>query len=168
MTTVMPTHARTGVQRSRARVTFGVLSAALGLSLLTPAPAGAATLSPTHLVGAGTSASVDDSAYPDSLPAGGSATTVAPARVTSTEVLRGGDNGAAVRRVQRILGLPVTGFFGPATRSAVIGFQEALGADQGTGIVGPVTSRQLQVFGEQQARKAARAAARAEAAKKVG
>ncbi len=168
MTTVMPIHARTGVARSRARVTLGVLSATLGLSMLTPAPAGAATLPPTHLVGAGTSASVDDTAYPDALPATVAVAAVAaPERVTSTEVLRGGDNGAGVRRIQRILGVPVTGFFGPATRDAVIRFQEALGADRGTGIVGPITSRQLQTFGEQQAKKAVRAAARAEAAKKA-
>jgi peptidoglycan hydrolase-like protein with peptidoglycan-binding domain len=169
MTTVMPTHARTGMARSRYRVTFGVLSATLGLSMLTPAPAGAATLPPTHLVGAGTSASVDDTAYPDALPATGTVAAVvaAPERVTSTEVLHGGDNGVAVRRIQRILGVPVTGFFGPATRDAVIRFQEALGADRGTGIVGPITSRQLQTFGEQQAKKAVRAAARAEVAKKA-
>ncbi|MFC6237671.1 transglycosylase family protein [Longivirga aurantiaca] len=173
MTTVMPTHARTGMERTRARVTFGVLSAALGLSLLTPAPAGAAPLAPTHLVGGGASAFVDDTAFPDTLPATGT-TSAAPARVVSTEVLRGGHNGAKVRWVQRILGLPQTGFFGPATRDAVIRFQEALGATKGTGIVGPITRRQLQEFGEQQAAKAVRkaaaakrAAAAAEAARKA-
>lgn len=166
MATVMVTHARAGMAHSRARVTLGVLSASLALSLLTPAPAGAATLSPTHLFAGGRSMSVDDSAYPDSLPATGSlAAATAPARATSIKGLRGGDSGPAVRRVQRILGVPVTGFFGPLTRNAVIRFQEALGA-KGTGVVGPVTSRRLQEFGEQQARKAVRAAARAAAAAK--
>ena len=173
MTTVMPTHARTGVERTRARVTFGVLSAALGLSLLTPAPAGAVALTPTHLVGGGASTFVDDTAFPDAMPATG-ATSAAPARVVSTEVLRGGVKGAKVRWVQRILGVPQTGYFGTATRDAVVRFQEALGADKGTGVVGPVTRRQLQEFGEQQAAKAARtaaaarkAAAAAEAARKA-
>lgn len=173
MTTVMPTQARTGVERTRARVTFGVLSAALGLSLLTPAPAGAVAITPTHLVGAGASSFVDDTAFPDGLPATGTSS-AAPARVVSTEVVRAGHNGAKVRWVQRILGVPQTGFFGPATRDAVIRFQEALGASQGTGVVGPITRRQLQEFGEQQAAKAARkavaakkAAAAAEAARKA-
>ncbi len=166
MTTVMATHARSGMARSRARVTFGVLSATLGLSLLTPAPAGAAAMSPTHLVAGSASSAVDDTAYPDSLPVTGSLASVAAPARASIKGLRGGDSGPAVRRVQRILGVPVTGFFGPVTRNAVIAFQKALGA-KGTGVVGPVTSRQLQVFGEAQARKAVRAAARAAAAKKA-
>ena len=163
MTIVMATHARTGMERTRARVTFGVLAATLGLSLLSPAEAGAAVLPPTHLVAGPESAFVDDTAFPDALAATGR-TAAAPLRVVSTEVLRGGHNGARVRWVQRILGVPSTGFFGPATRDAVIAFQGALGASQGTGIVGPITSRQLQSFGEQQAAKGARKAAAAKKA----
>jgi len=175
MTTVMPTHARTGIRRSRATLSLGVLTAALGLSLLTPAPAGAAVLPPEHLVTPGVSLAVDDTAHPDELPSTGvAAATKASRRVVSTEVVKGGDNGARVRWIQRILGVPQTGFFGPATRDAVIAFQETQGKSAGTGMVGPVTQRQLQAYGEAKAKYAAKkaaaarkAAAAAEAARKA-
>ncbi|WP_232376492.1 peptidoglycan-binding protein [Amycolatopsis aidingensis] len=67
----------------------------------------------------------------------------------STPLLREGDSGAAVARVQRALnaarsaGLTVDGVFGPNTRSAVRGYQSSrgLGVD---GIVGPNTWAALQ------------------------
>jgi peptidoglycan hydrolase-like protein with peptidoglycan-binding domain len=175
MTTVMPTHARTGIRRSRATLSLGALTAALGLSLLTPAPAGAAVMSPEHLVTPGISLSVDDTAHPDEQPAALAATGLsASRRVVSTEVITGGDKGARVRWIQRILGVPQTGFFGPATRDAVIRFQEGTGVSAGTGMVGPVTQRQLQAYGEAKAKVAAKkaaaarkAAAAAEAARKA-
>jgi peptidoglycan hydrolase-like protein with peptidoglycan-binding domain len=139
-----------------------VLTAALGLSLLTPAPAGAAVLSPEHLVTPGISVAVDDTAHPDDSSAALAATgSPAPRRVMSTEVVKGGDKGARVRWIQRILGVPQTGFFGPATRDAVIRFQEGVGASAGTGIVGPLTQRQLQAYGEAKAKYAAKKAAAA-------
>ena len=164
MTTVMPKHARTGDRRRRATLSLGVVTAAvgasLGFSLLTSAPGGAAVLPPEHLVSPGVSLAVDDTAHPDALPATGSAGT-ASRRVVSTEVIKGGDNGARVRWIQRILGVPQTGFFGPATRDAVIAFQASMGTSPGTGMVGPVTERQLQAYGEAKAKAAAKKAAAA-------
>lgn len=170
MTTVMPTYARTGVRRSRATLSLGVLTAALGLSLLTPAPAGAAVMSPEHLVTPGISLSVDDTAHPDAPTALAATGSKVSRRVISTEVIKGGDKGPRVRWIQRILGVPQTGFFGPATRDAVIRFQEGTGVSAGTGMVGPVTQRQLQAYGEAKAKYAAKKAAaarKAEAARKA-
>jgi hypothetical protein len=61
----------------------------------------------------------------------------------STEVtLRKGDRGQAVRKLQRRLGVPADGVFGPQTARAVRRFQRRHGlvAD---GIVGPITRREL-------------------------
>ncbi|HYJ00175.1 MAG TPA: transglycosylase family protein [Thermoleophilaceae bacterium] len=67
----------------------------------------------------------------------------AGAAVASSEVtLRKGDRGAAVRRLQRRLGVPADGVFGPMTRRAVKRFQRRHGL-VGDGIVGPLTRREL-------------------------
>jgi hypothetical protein len=65
------------------------------------------------------------------------------AAVASSEVtLRKGDRGSAVRRLQRRLGVPADGVFGPMTRRAVKRFQRRRGL-VGDGIVGPITRRAL-------------------------
>lgn len=56
--------------------------------------------------------------------------------------LRYGSRGAAVKRVQRRLGVRQTGFYGTATRAAVKRFQHRLGWHP-TGVVGPKTWRAL-------------------------
>lgn len=67
----------------------------------------------------------------------------AGAAVASAEVtLRKGDRGAAVRRLQRKLGVPADGVFGPMTRRAVKRFQRRRGLVS-DGIVGPITRRAL-------------------------
>jgi hypothetical protein len=73
----------------------------------------------------------------DVVAASGSAVTAA-----SEETLRKGDRGPAVRRLQRRLGVPADGVFGPQTDRAVRRFQRRhrLVAD---GIVGPITRREL-------------------------
>lgn len=53
-------------------------------------------------------------------------------------MLRNGDRGPAVRRVQELLGIPADGIFGPQTEVAVKRFQRANGLDA-DGIVGPNT-----------------------------
>ena len=53
-------------------------------------------------------------------------------------LLRRGSAGDDVRTVQRLLGLPVDGIFGPETDAAVRGFQRANGL-QADGLVGPQT-----------------------------
>jgi len=53
-----------------------------------------------------------------------------------------GSTGADVREVQRILGIPVDGDFGPVTESAVKSFQRATGLSA-DGVVGPDTWAQL-------------------------
>ena len=58
----------------------------------------------------------------------------APAR----PLLRSGSRGAAVRALQRALGVAVDGIFGPATRAAVVSRQRATGL-AADGVVGPQT-----------------------------
>jgi hypothetical protein len=63
--------------------------------------------------------------------------------VASSEVVvERGDRGAAVRQIQRKLGIPADGVFGPQTERAVRRFQRAKGlvAD---GVVGPLTRAAL-------------------------
>jgi hypothetical protein len=63
--------------------------------------------------------------------------------VTSSEVtLRKGDRGRAVRRLQRKLGVPADGVFGPQTHRAVKRFQRRNGLVV-DGIVGPITRGKL-------------------------
>lgn len=63
-----------------------------------------------------------------------------------------GSRGDAVAEIQRQLGVPADGFFGPVTHAAVTGFQARSGLDV-DGIVGPVTWTAL--FGLEQAAAAA-------------
>ena len=76
-------------------------------------------------------------AHADDPAAGGGAITA-----QMEETLREGDRGAAVRRLQRRLGITADGAFGPQTERAVRRFQRRNGlvAD---GIVGPITRREL-------------------------
>src|SRR5690349_5535589 len=77
------------------------------------------------------------------------ATVVAPvgSAVAQGVTLRHGSEGEAVAAVQRALGIPADGVYGPVTRRAVRAFQAAhgLAAD---GIVGPATARALGLGGE--------------------
>jgi peptidoglycan hydrolase-like protein with peptidoglycan-binding domain len=57
-------------------------------------------------------------------------------------MLRKGDRGAAVAAVQRALGIPADGVFGPQTRRAVKAFQARRGLEV-DGIVGPITRAAL-------------------------
>jgi hypothetical protein len=59
--------------------------------------------------------------------------------------LEKGSHGVRVERVQRWLGLPADGIFGPGTKRAVKRFQRARGLTA-DGIVGPATFRALQRF----------------------
>src|SRR3954470_647158 len=76
------------------------------------------------------------------------ATVVAPVgtAVAQGTTLRHGSEGEAVAAVQRALGTPADGVYGPVTRRAVRAFQSAHGlvAD---GIVGPATARALGLGG---------------------
>jgi cell wall-associated NlpC family hydrolase len=75
-------------------------------------------------------------------PAGQMAAAQASTHGVGTTLLRKGSHGAAVAAVQRALGIPADGVFGPQTRRAVEAFQRAhgLGVD---GVVGPVTAGAL-------------------------
>jgi len=66
----------------------------------------------------------------------------ATASASSYRMLRYGSTGAAVKRVQRRLGVRQTGWFGPVTKSRVRAFQLRKGW-RGTGVVGPGTWRAL-------------------------
>lgn len=57
-------------------------------------------------------------------------------------MLRKGDRGAAVAAIQRALGIPADGVFGPQTRRAVRSFQARHGLEV-DGIVGPITRAAL-------------------------
>jgi peptidoglycan hydrolase-like protein with peptidoglycan-binding domain len=59
-------------------------------------------------------------------------------QVESAVVLKRGDRGAAVRKLQAALELPVDGVFGPQTEKAVKSFQKRKGLTV-DGIVGPDT-----------------------------
>jgi putative chitinase len=61
----------------------------------------------------------------------------------SSEVLKVGSRGDSVREIQRKLGIPADGVFGPMTESAVRRFQAAQGLPV-DGIVGPATLLRLQ------------------------
>lgn len=64
------------------------------------------------------------------------------ANVTAARVIRKGDKGPAVVKIQEALGIPADGDFGPATFEAVMKFQlrNGLSAD---GVVGPATQNRL-------------------------
>jgi peptidoglycan DL-endopeptidase CwlO len=71
----------------------------------------------------------------------------APAAASaSTTLLRKGSRGAAVAAVQRALGIPADGVFGPQTRRAVRAFQAAHGLEV-DGVVGPITRGALGLSG---------------------
>ena len=57
-------------------------------------------------------------------------------------MLQRGSEGDGVAAVQRALGIPADGVFGPQTRRAVRRFQAAHGLEV-DGVVGPITSRAL-------------------------
>jgi cell wall-associated NlpC family hydrolase len=72
-------------------------------------------------------------------------TAVAQTHATTASLdgmLRKGDRGAAVAAVQRALGIPADGVFGPQTRHAVRAFQARHGLEV-DGVVGPVTRAAL-------------------------
>jgi peptidoglycan hydrolase-like protein with peptidoglycan-binding domain len=76
------------------------------------------------------------------VPVAGSADTIGGATASNEVVVKRGDRGPAVRRIQRALGIPPDGVFGPQTHRAVRRFQRRKGlvAD---GIVGPLTRSAL-------------------------
>lgn len=147
-------------RRMRTGVVLGALCAALGLTLMTPVPAGAAVLAPEHLIDVASAGNVvSDAAVAD-------AGTLAVTGVAAVPpgLLAPGDEGKGVAWVQRTLGVPATGFFGPQTLAAVAAFQERMGASAGTGYVGPLTLAQLRAYAEKKQRYAAAKAAAAKAA----
>src|SRR5215210_5020388 len=75
----------------------------------------------------------------------------AQAQMTATAsqtdgLLRRGDRGPAVAAIQRALGIPADGIFGPQTRHAVRAFQARNGLEV-DGIVGPITRGALSAGG---------------------
>jgi peptidoglycan hydrolase-like protein with peptidoglycan-binding domain len=72
----------------------------------------------------------------------GAATTEPPTTTEHIVVLSEGDEGRQVELLQRALGIPVDGVFGPATEEAVQGFQSHHGLTI-DGILGPQTSAAL-------------------------
>jgi Transglycosylase-like domain/Putative peptidoglycan binding domain len=76
------------------------------------------------------------------VPVAGSADTIGGATASNEIVVKRGDRGPAVRSIQRALGIPADGAFGPQTDRAVRRFQRRTGlvAD---GVVGPLTRSAL-------------------------
>ena len=92
-------------------------------------------------------------------PAQGSAhprAAAAKAAHTDADLLRVGSRGAAVKALQRALGIPADGIFGPQTRAAVLAFQSRNGLAV-DGIVGPQTRAALFDRGDGSAAKLIRA-----------
>jgi peptidoglycan hydrolase-like protein with peptidoglycan-binding domain len=73
-------------------------------------------------------------------------------------LLSSGSTGAAVKKVQRRLGVRADGLFGPVTQRAVIRFQRRHGVPA-TGMVGPLTRRALRRVAHRAAARAHRRAA---------
>jgi peptidoglycan hydrolase-like protein with peptidoglycan-binding domain len=69
-------------------------------------------------------------------------TVVAPVAPAAAQTLRRGSEGADVVAIQKALGIPADGVFGPQTKQAVKSFQARNGLEV-DGIVGPITSRAL-------------------------
>lgn len=72
-------------------------------------------------------------------------------------LLRKGSRGAAVKRLQKALGIGADGIFGSGTEKAVKEFQKANGLD-GDGLAGPETLAKLDAFEEMTPEVAAKAA----------
>ena len=85
-----------------------------------------------------------------------SADRIVGASAASETMVERGDRGKAVRSVQRALGIPADGIFGPQTERAVRRFQRRRGlvAD---GVVGPVTRRARSTTARNAANSTARA-----------
>ena len=90
------------------------------------------------------------------------------ATASSEVVVKRGHRGSAVRQIQRKLGVPADGVFGPFTERAVKRFQSAQGlvAD---GVVGPLTrgALGLEPFGRSSVRRVGRSLADAESERSV-
>jgi cell wall-associated NlpC family hydrolase len=69
-------------------------------------------------------------------------TVVAPVAPAAAQTVRRGSEGPDVVAIQKALGIPADGVFGPQTRRAVKAFQARNGLEV-DGIVGPITSRAL-------------------------
>jgi len=77
-----------------------------------------------------------------SVPVAGSADTIGGATASNEVVVKRGDRGPAVRTIQRALGMPADGVFGPQTDRAVRSFQRGRGL-MADGVVGPLTRTAL-------------------------
>jgi hypothetical protein len=100
----------------RALLSVGAVSIALGLTLVSPADA--ATSPPRAVSAPIVSAPVLSAATV-------SGTAVVAPRTVGLPTLSSGARGTYVKRVQRMLGIPVTGVYGRRTTAAVIRFQKA-------------------------------------------
>ena len=76
---------------------------------------------------------------------------IAPGSAVAARVLKKGAHGPRVAKIQRKLGIPVDGIFGPGTKAAVMRFQRAHGLTP-DGIVGPATLAALRAKGSRSAR----------------